>query len=353
MGELSAEARELYVRIARGVPAGPADGAALGELERWRLVRTSPDAPDRPVALDPRQAVRLRLDEQLRELTARAAGVAATPAVGDELSPHFERARWRSGGGSEFLAGAEEVGARICQAVEQAEHEVLAAEPDRPGPAGRGAEREALALARGVPVRVLRADSARDDPAARAWVAAMTARGVRVRTLGAPFQRCVVIDRRQAFVPDHVGGAGPARAAWHVLDRALVAFIAEGFENAWERGEVWHGEPARTAPAGSGGLTRRQREILTDTAAGVDQRLTARRLDIGLRTLTKELSVLRARWGAPTLAALAYQWALSPERRPAAPDSGRVPAQDHGPDSGRGSAPDSGPAPHPGPGPDA
>ncbi|MFB9392327.1 hypothetical protein ACFPM3_19355 [Streptomyces coeruleoprunus] len=316
--ELPAAARNLYARITRGEPVGPADAAALRDLVAWRLVIVDPDRPDRPIALDPQEAGRRRLDDELRDMAARAARIAAIPDLSDELSLHFERAKWRSGSSSEFLAGPEQVAARIGEAVGQAETEVLTAQPA--GPRGRELQGDAMArdcgaLARGVTLRTLYGDGARDDAAAREWATVMAARGMQFRTLVSPFQRCVVVDRRQAFIADHVVDSSPAQTAWHVMDRALVAFIAEGFEDAWRRADIWHGDPRRAAPADGAGLTRRQREILIDTAAGVDQRITARRLNIGLRTLTKELGVLRARWGVSTLAALAYQWALSPERR--------------------------------------
>ncbi|WP_175409420.1 hypothetical protein [Streptomyces sp. TRM64462] len=319
--ELSPAARALYARITRDEPVGPDDAPALRELVAWRLVIVDPDRPGRPIALDPQEAGRRRLDDELRDLAARAARAAAIPDLSDELSLHFERAKWRSGSSSEFLAGPEQVAARVGEAVGCADTEVLTADPVGPRGGARDDEardRDRAALARGVSLRVLYGDGARDDPAAREWAAVMSARGARFRTLVAPFQQCVVVDRRQAFIADHVGGGGspgPRAAAWHVVDRAFVAFVAEGFEDAWRRADVWHGDPRRAAPPDGTGLTHRQREILIDTAAGVDQRITARRLNIGLRTLTKELGGLRARWGVTTLAALAYQWALSPERQ--------------------------------------
>ncbi|MFG3496651.1 TrmB family transcriptional regulator sugar-binding domain-containing protein [Streptomyces sp. NPDC047886] len=315
--ELSAPARELYARVTRGERVAPDDAPALRELLDWRLVTVDPDQPELPVALDPQEAGRRRLDDELRAMAARAARMAAIPDLSDELSLHFERAKWRSGSGSEFLAEPEQVNARIGEAISQAETEVLTARTAAPRTRelrDDATVRDSRALARGVSVRTLYADGVRDDPVSRAWAAEMTARGTQFRTLIAPFQRCVVVDRRQAFISDHVVGSSPSHAAWHVMDRAVVAYIAEGFEDAWRRAEIWHGDPRRAVAAG-GRLTRRQREILIDTAAGVDQRITARRLNIGLRTLTKELGVLRARWGVSTLAALAYQWALSPERR--------------------------------------
>ncbi|MET9803210.1 hypothetical protein [Streptomyces sp. NPDC006368] len=314
---LSAAARSLYARVTRGEPVGDADADALRELVAWRLVIVDPDRPRSPIALDPQEAGRRRLDDELRAMADRAARMAAIPDLADELGVHFERAKWRSGSSSEFLAEPEQVDARIGEAISRAETELLTARPRGPRSPELIAStmaREAHALARGVTVRTLCHDSQRDDPATRAWVTTMTAKGSRFRTLAAPFQQCVVVDRRQAFIPDHIVNSSPSHAAWHVVDRALVAFIAEGFADAWRRADIWHGDPLPAAEGGTG-LTRRQREILIDTAAGIDQRITARRLRIGLRTLSKELGDLRARWGVTTLAALSYQWALSAERQ--------------------------------------
>lgn len=316
--ELSATARGLYARITRDEPVRPEDATALHELVAWRLVIVDPDRPDRPIALDPQEAGRRRLDDELRDMAARAARIATIPDLSDELSLHFERAKWRSGSSSEFLTDPEQVAARVGEAVDRAESEVLIADPAGPSERARddeGRARHDAALARGVRMRVLYGDGARDDPGARDWASDLSARGARFRTLVAPFQRCVVVDRRQAFIADLVVDSTPSQTAWHVLDRALVAFVAQCFEDAWRRAEIWHGDPRRAVPSDGTGLTDRQREILIDTAAGVDQRITARRLNIGLRTLTKELGHLRARWGVTTLAALAYQWALSPERQ--------------------------------------
>ncbi|MEU7281688.1 hypothetical protein AB0A69_23375 [Streptomyces sp. NPDC045431] len=326
---LSAAARELYARVTRGERVEEADADALRELTDWRLVAVDPEGARAPIALDPQEAGRRLLDDELRAMALRAARMAEIPGLADDLGVHFERAKWRSGSSSEFLAEPEQMDARIAQAIGRAETELLIARPcgpHSPELVESTMACESVALARGVRVHTLYHDSERDDPATRGWVTAMTAKGARFRTLAAPFQQCVVVDRRQAFIPDHVDNCSPSHAAWHVGDRALVAFLAEGFTDAWRRADVWHGDPggADAEDGGTGGgLTPRQREILNDTAAGIDQRITARRLGIGLRTLSKELGHLRDRWGVPTLAALAYQWALSDERRRTCREGGR------------------------------
>ncbi|MEU9196210.1 hypothetical protein [Streptomyces hundungensis] len=320
--ELSARAVDVYGRVTRHEHIDPVrDARALAELADWGLVTTDPRLPHLPIALDPQEAGRRRLDDELRRMAARAALAARIPQVTDELSLHFERAKWRSGRGSEFLGEPELVNARIEQAVGRARAELLTAQPCGPRTAAQREaveERDGAALARGVHIRTLYLDAGRDSAVTGAYVSAMTGLGAQFRTQVTQFQRCVVIDRRQAFISDHVVNSAPGDACWHVRDRAVVAFIAEVFEECWRRADPWNGDPDSGAPASAapGGTrtTLLQREILRDMARGIEQRLTAQRLGIGLRSLSKEVHTLRQLFGASTLQELTYQWALSDER---------------------------------------
>lgn len=314
---LSEDARDLYVRITGSGMPGPGDEKALAELQVWRLVDFDHEAaPGVPVALDPREATRRRMLDELTYLQGHAERVTGLPSLGDELGLHFDRSRWQSGT-SEYLAEPALVNARINQIVGQARLEILAAQPN--GPRTRGTldialERDSLAADRGVRMRTLYRDNVRDDAVTREWAMTMSAKGVQFRTLVAPFERCVIVDRRHAFIADHVTEGGQEYAAWHVQDRATVAWIAAVYEAEWRRAEVWHGE-LRTAACGAvTRTTRRQREILRDIASGITEQRTAQRLGISKRTLTNEIGVMRDLWGVSTRAELAYRWALSPDR---------------------------------------
>lgn len=244
----------------------------------------------------------------------------ATKAWGlaDDLTLHFEQSGWRSRRGAEYLSEPGVVNARIGDALGAAQEELLTAQPG--GPRNRellqiAVDRDSKALERGVSVRTLYLDSVRDDAVTREWATTMTGLGAHFRTLVRPFQRCVIVDRKQAFISNYFVKDAPAHAAWHVMDRAMVAWIAEVYEESWRRAEVWHGQ-ARTAVEGSAGTrtTRVQREILRDMAGGVEQRITAQRIGMSLRKLTDEIGQLRTLWGVSTLAELTYRWALSPDR---------------------------------------
>lgn len=339
-GRPSQAAVDLYKRLARGEDLAPGDEGPLEELVAWRLASVDTDGPGgraagTPVVLDPMQAARQRRDEAMDLWVKAAKDLVAVPRIADELTVEFERSKWWSGPGSEFLADPETVNARIAQALNGARCELLTAQPGgprTPEQVSRARVRDGDALARGVEIRSLYRDTVRDDPTTSLYARQMSARGAQFRTLVGPFQRCVIIDRSQAYISDHVVRDAAPHAARHVKDRGVVGFIVAVFEEEWRRAEPWAGErrPAPTGQqgadgeAGEGGFaggetaavrtTELQREILLDAELGILQSHTAARLGISARTLSAHLSDLRKAWGAPTLPALIALWVRSPDR---------------------------------------
>ncbi|MFD9249586.1 hypothetical protein [Streptomyces bottropensis] len=325
----------------------PAEYAVqVGRLAAWGFVTFHPDRPDVPVALDPQVAARRRAQAELAEAEARMARLKALPDMSDQLGEVFERAQWRTGGGCEFIDDPVTVNARLEDVVGSAREQILSAQPNGPRDRElleRSLERDAGALRRGVQMRTLYRDTVRQHPVTAEYARVMTGHGADYRTLVGHFERCIVVDGRTAFISDHVVEGAPEHAAWLVTDRAMVAFISAVFEGQWRRADPWHGDiRPRTAPATSaasgtaataavGALlagsvdtvsaaavavrtTPRQREILRDIAAGIEQRITARRIGISTRKLTDEITELKALFGASSLPQLTFQWALSPDR---------------------------------------
>jgi hypothetical protein len=211
------------------------------------------------------------------------------------------------------------VNARIAHALSGAASELMTAQPGGPRTLAQvttAEQRDGDALQRGVQIRCLYRDTVRDDEVTGGYVAMMTRRGAQFRTQIGPFQRCVIIDRREAFINDHlVPGAAP-HAARHVKDRGVVAFIAESFDNTWRLSDAWEGTPRRPGDVSGARTTALQREILLDTENGVQQKTTARRLGISLRKLTEEVRHLKEDvFEAPTLAAMTARWVRSADRR--------------------------------------
>jgi DNA-binding CsgD family transcriptional regulator len=318
---LSPAAAGLYARMAAGEHPAPGDEETLDELVGWGLVSADPDRPDRPVVLDPRKVVRDQARAQISALARKAAELSKLPELSDELAAHYYRGRGPQGAGCEYLDDPTVVNARIGAALAGARKEMLTAQPG--GPRNRklldlAVERDAKALSRGVQVRTLYRDAVRADAVTREWATVMTGMGVQFRTIGAPFLRCIVIDRQHAFIDDYVTDDGPAHAAWYVKDPGMVAWIVAVFDEVWRRGESWSGGVRAVGyglMAGAGQrTTRMQREILRDTCEGIMQETTAARLGISVRKIVTELHTLRTMFGAPTTTALAFKWASNPER---------------------------------------
>jgi hypothetical protein len=325
-GRPSKAAVELYKRIARGEDTAPGDEAALEELVAWGLVAVSTDGPGgktgTPVILDPMPAARRRRDEALDLWVRAAQDLRDIPLVAEELAVEFERSKWWRGPGSEFLPEPEMVNARIEAALQGARCELLTAQPGGPRTEEQMAKARELTqglLDRGVTIRSLYRDTVRDDPTTSRYAQDMTARGMQFRTLVGPFQRCVIIDRAQAFISDYaIPGAAP-HSARHVKDRGVVGFMVEVFDQEWRRAEPWGGEARPSGARGEGAsaslrTTQLQREILLDAEHGVLQGVTAARLGISPRRLSAEIALLRRAWDAPTLPALVAKWVRSPDR---------------------------------------
>ncbi|GGP89431.1 hypothetical protein GCM10010278_79890 [Streptomyces melanogenes] len=160
--------------------------------------------------------------------------MAAIPEDADKLSRHFERGPGCGRGhGSEILTDPGLVNPRIEHAVGQAQNELLIAQP-------------------GIPRSPCLPTIARDH------TRVTTSKGAQFGTLVGPFQRAYGVD------------LGPHR---------------HGVRPSTGSGPLGHGARRRT--------TRPQREFLRDTAAGIEQRITAQRLGIGPRTLSKGSSKCR------------------------------------------------------------
>lgn len=322
-GMLLADAVRVFGLIASGEPVPDGDARVVAELVALGFVVVDEGRGNRPVALDPAVVARRRLEAMLKEAADRVAQLSALPRVADQLSEPFARGQWRAGGGSEYIDDSAVVNARLDDVVGGAEREILSAQPGGPRTAAqlaRSLERDTAALDRGVTKRTLYRATARDNPVTGEYVRAMSSRA-EYRTLVASFERCIIVDRRVAFISNHLVEGAPEHSAWQITDRAMVAYIAEEFAAKWRRADPWHGElRGRTAVVdtmtGPGGIrtNRRQREILRDIVAGRAQQATATRLGISLRTLTGEVAELKNLFDAQSLPELTFKWALSPDR---------------------------------------
>lgn len=329
---LSAETARVFGLIAAGLPVPDGSADCVAELTALGFVAIDPSG--RPVALNPRDVAERRLREEIAAASELMDRARTIPVLMEQLGPQFERAQLRAGGSSEYLADAAVVNTRLDDLLNSARTEILAAQPGGPRTREqleRSMARDRAALDRGVAMRTLYRDSVRQSTAMASHIAVMTGHGAEYRTLVAPYERAIVIDRRHAFVSDYAVAGSPAHAAWHVTDPAAIGFIVGAFMNAWQLGQQWQGEPrteldVREAAAGQAWCvdtvsgpgavvqtTPLERAILRDMVDGIQQRTTAARLGIGQRTLTKHIEGLKQKFNARSPAQLGCKFAQSPD----------------------------------------
>ncbi len=201
---------------------------------------------------------------------------------------------------SEFHTQA--IGVFISGAVAEAEEELLTAQPQ----AGReraslkaAAERDKAALDRGVRMRTLYQHSARRHAMTREYVTEMTGLGAEVRTLDEFFNRMIVVDRRLAIIP----GPSGDNVAIAVQEPALVAYLVDVFERAWERARPF----TNTERSMMNDIAREQRAMtIRMLIEGHSDPVSAKRLGVSARTFAGYVADLKAEYDADTRFQLGY-----------------------------------------------
>lgn len=190
----------------------------------------------------------------------------------------------------------------INGAVAEAEEELLTAQPQ----AGReraslkaAARLDKAAIDRGVRMRTLYQHSARRHSLTRDYVAEVSAAGAEVRTLDEFFNRMIVVDRRLAIIPGPTGDT----VAIAVQEPALVAYLVDVFERAWERGRPF----TNTERTMMNDIAREQRAMtIRMLIEGHSDPVSAKRLGVSARTFAGYVADLKAEYDADTRFQLGY-----------------------------------------------
>jgi sugar-specific transcriptional regulator TrmB len=191
----------------------------------------------------------------------------------------------------------------INGAVAEAEEELLTAQPQT----GReraslkaAAARDRAAIDRGVKYRTLYQHSARRHAMTREYVAEMSSHGAEVRTLDEFFNRMIVIDRRLAIIP---GPGGDDNVAIAVQEPALVAYLVDVFDRAWERARPF----TNTERSMMNDIAREQRAMtIRMLIEGHSDPVSAKRLGVSARTFAGYVADLKSEYEAETRFQLGY-----------------------------------------------
>jgi hypothetical protein len=194
------------------------------------------------------------------------------------------------------LHGIDRINSFIAAMVNDCRVEILTAQPygkRRATTLAEAEDRDLRALARGVRIRTLYQHSARHGPATREYVAQMVKRGAEVRTLEEFFRRLIVWDRNVAIIPaseDHA-------VAIAIHDKAIVAYLVDIFERAWERAMPFtlRGDSVeRNIAADVRAMTVRL------LAEGHSDAASAKRLGVSTRTYAGYIATLKEEFGVQT-----------------------------------------------------
>ncbi|WP_122815989.1 LuxR family transcriptional regulator [Nocardioides pantholopis] len=284
-------------RIAPGAP----DRAAFDLLVDLGLLQPEPDAagwaPEDPGTVQARVVIPLSVEgARLLEESSRWSRAFGLLNQAWRRSPQSAERRPVT-----HVRGSA-IGTLLTGIVAEAESEILTAQPQTGRSAAAlasAALRDTAALERGVALRTLYQHSARRSTVTRKYVAAVTSRGAEVRTLDEFFNRLIVVDRRVAVIP----AADDALAAVAVREPAVVTYLVDIFERAWERARPF----SNSEPSMLRGIAEEQRSMtIRMLVEGHSDPVSAKRLGVSPRTYAAYVADLKAEFFATTRFQLGY-----------------------------------------------
>ncbi|MGL5824577.1 MAG: LuxR family transcriptional regulator [Nocardioides sp.] len=190
----------------------------------------------------------------------------------------------------------------LVAAVADAEIEILTAQPQAKRRASRlpaALVRDLKALERGVKLRTLYQHSSRRSAVTHKYVRSVSARGAEVRTLDEFFNRLIVIDRKVAVIPSHLG----VEVAVVVREPSVVAYLVDMFERTFERARPY----ANKEPRMMKDIAREQRAItIRMLIEGYPDPKSAQRLGVSPRTYAGYIADLKEDYDAQSRFQLGY-----------------------------------------------
>jgi sugar-specific transcriptional regulator TrmB len=285
----------------RIVPEGELH-AAFEQLREMGLVRLEP-SNDTWVAEDPgllhgRVVAPLSQEgSRLLEESSRWTEAINVVAQAWRKSPEASE-----GGPFRYLHGGDAINAFVLTVAEEAEEEVLTAQPQ----SDRGTEfpedalrTERTLLERGVRILTLYQHSARRSTAIREYVALLGPLGAEVRTQDEFFNRIIVIDRRVAIIPS----PEDLQTALAIREPTIVAYLVDVFMRSWERARPFTSQDASVVKH----IADEQRAMtMRMLIEGHSDPVSAKRLGVSPRTYAGYVADLKEEFAAETRFQLGY-----------------------------------------------
>jgi DNA-binding CsgD family transcriptional regulator len=306
---LGATAELVYCAMLRDPGAGVGDllaglrlpevdvRAALDDLARLCLLRPSWEDAAVLVPVHPEIGLAALLSKQQQELARRQQQIEASrSAVAGLVADYGELRPRQPDPDVEQLVGIDAVRGRLVDLARGATFEVLSMVPGGAQSLASLAASRMLdeeALNRGVGIRTVYLDSARNDTATLAYARWLTELGGEVRTTPVLPLRMLVVDRELALVP--ADAEDSHSAAILLRSRGPVVGLCAWFDSVWKGGTPLY---ARGRPRDAHGLTNQERTILKLLGQGHTDEVIARRLAVSVRTCRRVVADLMQRLAA-------------------------------------------------------
>lgn len=296
--------------VYRGMLADPSGGVAelcaslgltetqvrsgLDRLVDLDLLRPSRDSPGALRAVSPDLGLELLLRRQEEDLARRQAELARSKAAAVRVVSEFADLRPNTEvDGAERLVGMDAIQSRLEELAHGLAREFTAI---LPGAALSEASLEASrpldrrALGRGIEMRSVYQDSARNDPATLAYARWLTEEGGQVRTSPLLPPRLLIFDAKVAVVP--IDPANSRLGALCTRAPGIVASLLTLFEQTWDSAvPLGADRPRPTASKPTAG----ELELLKLLASGMTDEAAGKRLGVSLRTIRRQMSALMER----------------------------------------------------------
>ncbi|MER7606733.1 LuxR family transcriptional regulator [Nocardioides sp. NPDC127503] len=277
---------------------------ALIALKELGLVRNPDDAPDTWVTVDPAtvqaQVVTPMTQEGIRLLQESAEWANDFTA----LRNAWRRSTPDDQQGPFTYIHRPQIQGFIDALVDECEFEALTAQPQGPRDAAKSRDetirKDTALLRRGVRMHTLYQHAARRSSSTREYVAAITEVGGEVRTLDEFFNRILIFDRRTAIIPSPEG----VDVAVAVRDPAVVAYLVDVFERAWERARPFNLADSSTMKDIAGEQRAMTLRMLIE---GHSDPAASKRLGVSPRTYAGYVADLKDEFDAETRFQLGYE----------------------------------------------
>lgn len=270
---------------------------ALDRLTDLTLLHRRSDSAGKFIPVNPEVglasaliALQAELDERRTQLSRDRAALAAL------ASEYVSTVTSRSTGSMEHLAGVDAVRVRLMELSKQARSEVRTLVPGgAPSPAALAAGQPLNegSIARGVQLRTIFLDSARNDFSTLEYATWLASQGGAMRT--APFlpTRLLLCDDTAAVIP--IDPADDRQGAYLVRSSSIVQALGELFELIWQQAAPLGAPPP--APT-HGAPTGRELALLKMLATGLTDDGIARKMGVSIRTVRRNTAALFERLGA-------------------------------------------------------